>query len=110
MSTILHGIAPIRHEGMASTNPLAFRHFDPIGRMDACAPGLLVAAAMIEEGALADSVRERYAGWQATRGRDMLASKVSLTDLSAQVLAEDRAVAPRSGRQARFENIVLRFL
>ena len=29
MPTIFEGIAPIRHEGTASTNPLAFRHYDP---------------------------------------------------------------------------------
>jgi xylose isomerase len=81
-----------------------------IGGMDTCANGLLVAAAMIEDGALAGAVRERYAGWETARGQDMLAGKVSLADLSAQVLADDREVAPRSGRQEMFENLVRRYL
>jgi len=81
-----------------------------IGGMDTCAHALLVAAAMIEDGALAAAVRERYAGWQTERGRDMLAGKLSLADLSAQVLADDRDVAPRSGRQEKLENLVRRYL
>jgi hypothetical protein len=31
---------------------------------------------------------------------------MSWIDLSGQVLAEGRAVAPRSGRQARFANLI----
>ena len=81
-----------------------------IGGMDTCAHGLLVAAAMIEDGALAAAVRERYAGWQTEHGRDMLAGKLSLADLSAQVLAGDCDVAPRSGQQEKFENLVRRYL
>ncbi len=81
-----------------------------IGAMDTCAEGLLAAAKMIEEGALRSAVGERYAGWQAARAQDILGGKVSLADLSAQVLQDDRDVKPRSGQQERFENLVRRYV
>ena len=42
---------------------------------------------MIEDGALARFVAERYAGWDGRGGRDILAGKRSLADLAAHVLA-----------------------
>ena len=78
--------------------------------MDTCAEALIAAARMIEDGALHAAVGERYAGWQAARGQDILGGKVSLADLSAQVLQDDRDVKPRSGRQERFENLVRRYV
>ena len=81
-----------------------------IGGMDVCARALLVAAAMIEQGALAAAVQERYSGWQQPWGQDVLAGKVSLQDLSDHVLAADRDVQPVSGRQEALENLVNRYL
>jgi len=81
-----------------------------IGAMDTCAQALLAAAAMVEDGALARAVRERYAGWNTPRGRDLLQGKLSLAELSSQVLADNRDIEPRSGRQEQLENLVRRYL
>ena len=81
-----------------------------IGAMDTCAQALLAAAAMLEDDALAAAVRERYAGWQTAQGQGLLAGKLSLADLSAQVLNDNREVEPRSGRQEKFENLVRRYV
>src|SRR6476661_4327858 len=43
-----------------------------IGSMDACARGLLIAAKMIEDGALANEVKSRYAKWDEPRNKAML--------------------------------------
>ncbi len=81
-----------------------------IGAMDTCAQALLAAAAMFEDGALTGAVRERYAGWQTARGQNLLAGKLSLADLSTQVLNDNQEVEPRSGRQEKFENLVRRYV
>ena len=54
-----------------------------VGGMDVLARGLLAAAAMIEDGGLAASVKERYAGWDDPRG------------------AGDALLRPRDHRRAR---------
>ena len=80
-----------------------------IGGMDIGARALLAAEAMIADGRLASAVEERYAGWRAQLGRDILAGSLSLEALSERVLTRNRDVEPASGRQEYLENLVNRF-
>lgn len=79
-----------------------------VGGMDACAAGLKVAAAMLEDGKLESARDARYAGWDTEAGRALLAS--DLDAITARVMAEGINPAPRSGRQERLENLVNRYL
>jgi xylose isomerase len=81
-----------------------------VGGMDVCARGLLMAAAMIEDGVLAGVVSERYAGWETPEGRAILAGERSLADLAARVEQDGLEPKPRSGRQEYLENLVNRYL
>jgi xylose isomerase len=81
-----------------------------IGGMDAIARGLLTAEAMLADGRLQRFVDERYAGWDAALGREILAGRQSLEDLAGHVLANDIEPHPRSGRQEMLENLVSRFV
>ncbi len=80
-----------------------------IGGMDVGARALLAAEAMITDGRLASAVEERYAGWRAQLGRDILSGSLSLEALSERVLTRNRDVEPASGRQEYLENLVNRF-
>ncbi|HWM86779.1 MAG TPA: xylose isomerase [Kofleriaceae bacterium] len=80
-----------------------------IGGMDVAARALLAAERMIDDGRMARAVEERYAGWRAPLGRDILGGGLSLEALSERVLAADRDVEPVSGRQEYLENLVNRF-
>ncbi|MCZ6465250.1 MAG: xylose isomerase [Proteobacteria bacterium] len=77
-----------------------------IGGMDTLARGLCAAARMIEDGRLAAFVDQRYAGWDAPLGREILDGKRSLADLSEHALAGGREPTPRSGHQEMLENWV----
>jgi xylose isomerase len=81
-----------------------------VGAMDTLALALLKAAALIEEDALRRFVAERYAGWDAPLGRDILSAKLSLEDLGARAIADGFDPEPRSGRQEFLENLVNRVL
>ena len=80
------------------------------GAMDLCARALLVAERMIKDGALADHLSQRYAGWESKLGRRILAGKSSLADLAA--LVDDAALEPQphSGRQELLETLVNTYL
>jgi xylose isomerase len=65
---------------------------------------------MLEDGKLAAAVRERYAGWSAPLGQDILAGRRSLADLAALVAREGIEPTPRSGGQERLENLAGRYL
>jgi xylose isomerase len=86
---------------------LLFAH---IGAMDVCARGLKAAAAMLDDGILADLVEERYADWNTELGRSLLAGDVDLAGIAMHVEKNDIDPAPRSGRQELLENIVNRYL
>lgn len=81
-----------------------------IGGMDVSARGLLIAAKMIEDGALARHVKERYAGWDSAEGKAILAGQRSLADLAASVEARNHEPQPRSGRQEYLENLANSYL
>jgi xylose isomerase len=78
--------------------------------MDLCARALLVAEAMIADGALQRHVEGRYAGWNSGLGTSILRGEKSLADLAA--IVEHDAIEPRpvSGRQERLEHLVNNYL
>ncbi|UXH80718.1 xylose isomerase [Roseateles amylovorans] len=80
-----------------------------IGGMDVCAKGLLIAEQMIQDGRLQQALDQRYAGWDAPEGREILDGQLSLDQLADRTLTRNADVAPRSGRQEYLENLVNRF-
>lgn len=79
-----------------------------IGGVDTLARGLCQAAKLMEEGRVDRFREERYAGWKEQLGRDILAGRKSLDDLSAHVLETGLEPMPTSGRQEMLENLVNR--
>ena len=81
-----------------------------IGGMDTVARSLLVAAAMIEDGALAEAVEARYRGWDGPLGRAIRDGTRSLGDLYEDVVGRGIEPTPVSGRQEALEYLVQRYL
>ncbi len=79
-----------------------------IGGLDTLALGLLNAARLIESGALAGAVKDRYADWDGSLGRAVLAGEHSLASLAEHTLTTHLDPQPRSGRQEALENLVSR--
>jgi xylose isomerase len=81
-----------------------------VGGIDTSARALLIAERMIKDNALKSHVDERYAGWNTSEAKEVLAGKHSLADLAR--LAETRNLnpQPKSGRQEYLENLVNRYL
>ena len=79
-----------------------------IGGIDTLAKALLAAARMVEDGALAKRVAERYAGWDGELGRLIEGDGASLASLEAWVAKEDLDPRPPSGHQELLENLVNR--
>jgi hypothetical protein len=59
---------------------------------------------------LAAATRQRYAGWERDLGQKILAGKLSLADLSKQVLDTNLEPRPKSGRQEFLENLANRYV
>jgi xylose isomerase len=74
--------------------------------MDVCARALLVAAAMVEDGALAREVSARYAGWDKPENQAILAGKATLAEIAARAEKDALQPQPRSGRQENLERLV----
>jgi xylose isomerase len=81
-----------------------------IGAIDTLAQSLLVAARLLEDGALEAERDARYAGWNDGLGAEILAGQHSLADLEATVADGGIDPAPVSGGQERLENLVNRTL
>jgi xylose isomerase len=81
-----------------------------IGGMDCCARGLKAAARMVEDKALSAPLAERYAGWNSTEAKAMLAGKRTLEEITDRVVKNKIEPQPRSGRQELLENIVNRYV
>ena len=94
--------AKLRRQSMDRTD-LFHGH---IGGIDTLARSLLVAAAMIERGAVERMRQERYAGWNGELGRSILSGDVLLEMLAGRVLTGEIKPQPVSGRQELLENIV----
>jgi len=80
-----------------------------VGGIDTCARALLAAERIVNDGQLAQAVRDRYAGWRGPLGQEILARRVGLEGLAARAIERDRDVEPVSGRQELLENLVGRF-
>jgi xylose isomerase len=94
--------AKLRRQSMDRTD-LFHGH---IGAIDTLARALLVAAGMIERGAIERLREERYAGWADGLGGDILAGQASLEALEARVATGEIDPRPVSGRQELLENLV----
>jgi xylose isomerase len=81
-----------------------------VGAVDTLAQSLLVAARLLEDGALEAERDTRYAAWGEGLGAEILAGQHSLADLEELVAAGGIDPAPVSGGQERLENLVNRTL
>lgn len=84
-----------------------------VGAMDTMARSLLVAHAMLEDGALETLRQDRYRGWDDGLGTDILAGRdrgATLETLHRHVAETDLEPRPSSGRQEALENLVNRFI
>nr|WP_315428201.1 xylose isomerase [uncultured Albidiferax sp.] len=81
-----------------------------IGGMDVTARALLIAEKMVIDGRVEKAIADRYAGWKSPEAQNILAGKVSLDDLAAQVLAGGADPRPVSGRQEYMENLLNAFI
>ena len=81
-----------------------------IGGMDVAARALLIAEKMIADGRLARHVDDRYAGWAAPFGQDLMAGRLGLSEVAARALERNRDTRPVSGRQELLENLLNSYL
>jgi xylose isomerase len=81
-----------------------------VGAMDLCAQALLAAERMVLDGQLAQAIKQRYAGWSAPHGQEILSGRVSLQQLAELTLERGADVPPVSGRQEYLENLVNRIV
>jgi len=81
-----------------------------IGGLDTLARGLLIAEKMVQDGKLERVITERYSGWKTPLGESIMGGKLSLKDLSEQVLGKGIDPKPRSGQQEMLEGLVNRYL
>ncbi len=81
-----------------------------IGGMDAFARGLKIAAAIQQDGRLAEFVKQRYASWDSGIGAKIEAGKATLKDLEAYMLKKGDVTPNVSGRQEFLENLINEFI
>jgi xylose isomerase len=80
-----------------------------IGGMDTFARGLKIAAAIREDGRLANFVKERYSSFDSELGKKIESGKCSFDELEALALKNGEP-ALASGRQEMLENLINEFL
>src|SRR5690606_19370431 len=97
------------HVRRQSIDPVDLFHAH-VGAMDTLARALLCAASLLEEGALARFVTERYRAWDGPLGAEILTGATSLDGLFARTRESGREPTPVSGRQEMLENLVRRHL
>ncbi|PLW76084.1 xylose isomerase [Cohaesibacter celericrescens] len=78
-----------------------------VASMDACARGLLAAEKMLDEKALEGPIVDRYAGWNTSEAKAILAGERSLEQVAGAALSLDPQ--PRSGRQEYLEGVLNRY-
>jgi xylose isomerase len=81
-----------------------------IGGMDAFARGLKIAAAIRQDGRLAEFVKERYASWDTGIGARIEAGQATLAELEAYMLKKGDITPNVSGRQEFLENLINEFI
>jgi xylose isomerase len=79
-----------------------------IGGADLCARAFLTAAKLIEDGRYDAIIADRYAGWGAGIGPEILSGKHSLSQLETIALDSKCDPKPKSGGQERIENLLAR--
>lgn len=77
-----------------------------IAGMDTFALGLIKAAAIIEDGRIAQFLGERYKSWKSGIGADILNGKVKLPELEKYALEMGDVTTNISGRQEYLESVV----
>ncbi|MEC7227385.1 MAG: xylose isomerase, partial [Candidatus Latescibacterota bacterium] len=76
-----------------------------IGGMDAFARGLRTAQKIIDDGALSDLIKERYASYRSGIGRKIMQGKATMAEMERYVIKHGEP-AKRSGREEMIENII----
>src|SRR5438876_8830048 len=87
--------AKVRRESFEPVD-LFYAH---IGGMDAFARGLKIAAAILQDGRLAEFVKQRYASWDSDIGAKIEAGTASLQEIEAYILKKGDVANNVSGRQ-----------
>jgi len=98
--------AKVRRE---SFEPIDLFHAH-IGGMDAFARGLKIAAAIRQDGRLAEFVKQRYSSWDSGIGAKIEAGKVGFKELETYMLKQGDAAPNASGRQEYLENLINEFI
>ncbi len=98
--------AKVRRE---SFEPIDLFHAH-IGGMDTFARGLKIAHAIIQDGRLANFVKQRYANWDGELGQKIEAGKTSFAELEAYTLKKGDVTNTVSGRQEMLENMINEYL
>ena len=98
--------AKVRRESFEPVD-LFYAH---IGGMDAFARGLKIAAAIRDDGRLADFVKQRYSSWDSGIGAEIESGKASLKDLEEYMLKKGEPAPNTSGRQEFLENLINEFI
>ena len=98
--------AKVRRE---SFEPIDLFHAHIAG-MDAFARGLKIAAAIRQDGRLAEFVQQRYRSWNAGVGAKIEAGKAGFNDLETYILEKGDIVPNESGRQEFLENLINEFI
>ncbi|MDH3753739.1 MAG: xylose isomerase [Acidimicrobiia bacterium] len=80
-----------------------------IGGMDTMARALLVAAELLDDGAIENARSKRYAGWDQALGQRILGGEETLASLHDRAMNGDEPVRS-SGRQEALENMVARYI
>jgi xylose isomerase len=97
------------HVARESFEPIDLFHAH-IGGMDAFARGLKTAAAIKEDGALSDFIKQRYASWDTGIGADIEAGKVGLKELKLYMEEKGEIKPNESGRVEMLENIINEYI
>jgi xylose isomerase len=98
--------AKVRRESFEPVD-LFYAH---IGGMDAFARGLKIAAAIRQDGRLAEFVRERYSSWDSGIGKEIESGRSNFEALGKYMLKKGEPAANSSGRQEFLENLINEFI
>jgi xylose isomerase len=98
--------AKVRRESFEPVD-LFYAH---IGGMDAFARGLKIAAAIRQDGRLAEFVQQRYSSWDSGVGAKIEAGKANFSDLETYILKKGEVAPNTSGRQEFLENLINEFI
>jgi len=98
--------AKVRRESFEPVD-LFYAH---IGGMDAFARGLKIAAAIRQDGRLADFVKARYGSFDSGLGAKIESGKTNFKELEKLMLKKGEAAPNTSGRQEFLENLINEFI